>query len=383
LYNRLIFSILKNYYHIMSLTTNTSLDPKDTQLLSVFTSHFKGELNLARVRLMCLFITALCKVKSVNYSKISSGFASASLSSSCFRRVQRFMSEVELPMKCVATLIFKLLPRQDSLVLIMDRTNWKFGSRNINILMIGISYRNVAIPLMFKMLDKRGNSNSDERITLMNDFIGWFGRDCISCLLADREFIGEHWLGFLNHNNIPYHIRIRNNFRIFLPRKQKEVTAWHLFNDLKVNEFRHYEKIVVMHDQLCYLSGVKIVKDGKIEFLILVSFKKPEQALAYYKQRWQIETLFKAMKSSGFNIEDTHVTALERLEKLILLTMIALVWCYKIGDYIDSEIKPIKIKTHGRRAVSVFKYGLDYLSECLLSGFNKLNINLLQLLSCT
>jgi hypothetical protein len=383
LYNRLIFSILKNYYHIMSLTTNTSLDPKDTQLLSVFTSHFKGELNLARVRLMCLFITALCKVKSVNYSKISSGFASASLSSSCFRRVQRFMSEVELPMKCVATLIFKLLPRQDSLVLIMDRTNWKFGSRNINILMIGISYRNVAIPLMFKMLDKRGNSNSDERITLMNDFIGWFGRDCISCLLADREFIGEHWLGFLNHNNIPYHIRIRNNFRIFLPRKQKEVTAWHLFNDLKVNEFRHYEKIVVMHDQLCYLSGVKIVKDGKIEFLILVSFKKPEQSLAYYKQRWQIETLFKAMKSSGFNIEDTHVTALERLEKLILLTMIALVWCYKIGDYIDSEIKPIKIKTHGRRAVSVFKYGLDYLSECLLSGFNKLNINLLQLLSCT
>jgi hypothetical protein len=367
----------------MSLTTNTSLDPKDTQLLSVFTSHFKGELNLARVRLMCLFITALCKVKSVNYSKISSGFASVSLSSSCFRRVQRFMSEVELPMKCVATLIFKLLPRQDSLVLIMDRTNWKFGSRNINILMIGISYRNVAIPLMFKMLDKRGNSNSDERITLMNDFIGWFGRDCISCLLADREFIGEHWLGFLNHNNIPYHIRIRNNFRIFLPRKQKEVTAWHLFNDLKVNEFRHYEKIVVMHDQLCYLSGVKIVKDGKIEFLILVSFKKPEQSLAYYKQRWQIETLFKAMKSSGFNIEDTHVTALERLEKLILLTMIALVWCYKIGDYIDSEIKPIKIKTHGRRAVSVFKYGLDYLSECLLSGFNKLNINLLQLLSCT
>ena len=332
---------------------------------------------------MCLLITALCKVKSVNYSKISSGFASASLSSSCFRRVQRFMSEVELPMKCVATLIFKLLPGQDSLALIMDRTNWKFGSKNINILMLGISYRNVAIPLMFKMLDKRGNSNSDERITLMNDFIDWFGRDCISCLLADREFIGEHWLGFLNHNNIPYHIRIRNNFKVFLPRKQKEATVWHLFNDLKVNEFRHYEKIVVMHDQLCYLSGVKTVTNGKIEFLILVSFRKPEQALAYYKQRWQIETLFKAMKSSGFNIEDTHVTALKRLEKLILLTMIALVWCYKIGDYIDTEIKPIKIKTHGRRAVSVFKYGLDYLSECLLSGFNKLNINLIQFLSCT
>ncbi len=95
------------------------------------------------------------------------------------------------------------------------------------------------------------------------------------------------------------------------------------------------------------------------------------------KQRWQIETLFKAMKSSGFNIEDTYVTALDRFEKLILLTMIAFVWCYKIGDYIDSQIRPIKIKTHGRWAVSVFKYGLDYLSECLLSGFSKQNINLI------
>ena len=383
MFNRLIFSILKDYYHIMSLKTNTSLDPKDTQLLSVFTAHFQGELNLARVRLICLFITALCKVKSVSYSKLSSGFASKSLADSCFRRIQRFMSEAELPMRLVATLIFKLLPQHDSLVLVMDRTNWKFGKKNINILMLGISYKNVAIPLMFRMLDKRGNSNTGERIALVKDFIGWFGKDCINCLLADREFIGEDWLGFLNDNNIRYHIRIRNNFKIFLPRKQVEVTAWHLFNSLKINELRHYEQIVRMHGQLCYLSGIKTVIDGKVEFLMLVSFNRPWEALDDYKKRWQIEMLFKAMKSSGFNIEDTHVTALDRLEKLILLTMVAFVWCYKIGDYIDTQIKPIKIKKHGRRAVSVFKYGLDYISECLLSGFNKLNINLMSFLSCT
>ncbi|MCZ8167577.1 MAG: IS4 family transposase, partial [Flavobacterium sp.] len=88
-------------------------------------------------------------------------------------------------------------------------------------------------------------------------------------------------------------------------------------------------------------------------------------------------------KTSGFNIEDTHVTHQERLEKLIALVMIAFLWCYKIGDYIDNQIKPIKIKNHGRRAVSVFKLGLDYLSNCLLSKFNKLEINLIQFLSCT
>jgi len=109
-----------------------------------------------------------------------------------------------------------------------------------------------------------------------------------------------------------------------------------------------------------------------MEFLILVSFNKPEQAMEYYKQRWQIESLFKGLKSSSFNIEDTPITDLERLEKLFSLTMIAFVWCYKIGGYIDQNIRKIKIKKHGRRAMTVFKYGLDYLSKSLLTRFNSL-----------
>lgn len=367
----------------MPLKKNSSHSVKYTDLLALFKAHMAGDLNLARIRLICLFIIALCKVKSVNFVKVSAGFDSRSLASSSMRRIQRFMAEAELPMKIVSYLIFKMLPANGKLILVMDRTNWKFGERNINVLMLGISYRNVAIPLMFRMLDKRGNSNTAERIALMQNFVDWFGKDCIDCLLADREFVGDKWLGFLNENNIRYHIRIRNNFKVFLPRKQMEIRVSHLFNQLGINQCMHYQRIVRMGQELCYLSATKIVKDGKTEFLILVSFNKPDRALAYYKERWQIETLFKGMKSSGFNIEDTHVTDLDRLEKLFLLTMLAFVWCYRIGDYIDHKIRPITIKKHGRRAVSVFKYGLDYLSECLLSGFNKLNINFIRILSCT
>ena len=119
-------------------------------------------------------------------------------------------------------------------------------------------------------------------------------------------------------------------------------------------------------------QGMKSMnREGKLDFLILVSFNYPEQAKEYYKERWQIETLFRAMKSSGFNIEDTHVTDLKRLENLFLLTMIAFVWCYKIGDYLDQNIQKIKIKTHLRKAISVFKYGLDYISKELLTGFKR------------
>ncbi len=69
-------------------------------------------------------------------------------------------------------------------------------------------------------------------------------------------------------------------------------------------------------------------------------------------------------------MEDTHLKNLGRIEKLLSLVIIAFVWTYRIGIYLDS-IKPIKIKKHGRRAQSFFKYGLGSLSNVLLN--NNLN----------
>lgn len=159
--------------------------------MTVFTAHQRNNLNLASIHLICLFITALCKVKSVNFSKLSLGFDSPSAASSCFRRIQRFMAQADLPMRLISALIFNILQSDGPVVLVMDRTTCKFGQQNINILMLDISYKSVAVQIMFKMLDKLGNSNSQERITLVQNFIDGFGLDCIDCILTDLEFIGE------------------------------------------------------------------------------------------------------------------------------------------------------------------------------------------------
>jgi hypothetical protein len=62
--------------------------------------------------------------------------------------------------------------------------------------------------------------------------------------------------------------------------------------------------------------------------------------------------LLRALKTSGVNLENTHVAYHERLEKL---TLLAFTWCYFGGDYSDREIKSITFKKHGSRAVSVFR----------------------------
>lgn len=142
---------------------------------------------MERVKLICLFINGLCKINTINYDRIASAFDTDVNKNSSYRRIQRFMKGFDFPMKVVSGLIFSILPIRENLVLVLDRTNWKFGEHNINILMLGVSYKNVAFPLVFKMLDKRGNSDTLKRINLIKKYIDWFGKQSIDCLLADRE----------------------------------------------------------------------------------------------------------------------------------------------------------------------------------------------------
>ena len=127
----------------MLIEKKTSSSHENTQLLEVFKAHFAGVLNLARIRLICLCISSLCKVRSVNFSKLSSGFDNESSTSSNYRRIQRFMARVELPMKWISRLIFNLLPDNKSLTLVLDRTNWKLGKQDINILMLYIIFHQI------------------------------------------------------------------------------------------------------------------------------------------------------------------------------------------------------------------------------------------------
>ncbi|WP_419601087.1 transposase, partial [Thiolapillus sp.] len=112
----------------------------------------------------------------------------------------------------VAWFIMRLFGFTDSdYYLSLDRTNWKWGKININLLVLAVVYRGAAIPVYWLPLNKRGNSNSRERIALLKRFIDQFGRDPIKGILADREFIGDQWLGWLLEQKIPFTIRISNN----------------------------------------------------------------------------------------------------------------------------------------------------------------------------
>ena len=106
-------------------------------------------------------------------------------------------------------------------------------------------------------------------------------------------------------------------------------------------------------------------------------------AQKYYKERWQIETAFRALKSGGFNIEDTHLTDLKRIEKLFSTVTVAFTWAYAVGIFVSENVDRIRILKHGRAAGSLFKCELNAIASVLLNPLNKLDFDVFKFLSCT
>jgi hypothetical protein len=103
------------------------------------------------------------------------------------------------------------------------------------------------------------------------------------------------------------------------------------------------------------------------ELLVVATQRAPKSAIADYAKRWGIETLFGMFKTRGFCLESTHLTDAERLSKLLALLSLALCWAILIGEWLH-QLKPISIKKHGRKAKSIFRYGLDHLRNIVLRG---------------
>jgi hypothetical protein len=144
---------------------NTKAGNKNSELICFFKA--KTGFHMARVKFIISVICSMCKLQTVSYVKLAQAMEGNAEYDSKIRRIQRFFGKFTFEHGVLARLIFSLLPGEAPYHLSLDRTNWKYGKADINILMLSVCYQGVAIPLLWKMLPKRGNSNEAERKELM------------------------------------------------------------------------------------------------------------------------------------------------------------------------------------------------------------------------
>ena len=189
----------------------------------------------------------------------------------------------------------------------------------------------------------------------------------INLLIGDREFVGSRWMAYLSENNIRFILRLREN----------QLVTRHGYETWSISRIaqaiRHGQSVTLKGK--CYLGdgpSVRVVimrlKSG--ELLALACTSRPTKALASYRQRWTIEILFANLKTRGFDMEATHIKSPEKLSTLMAIVAIATALATKCG-VAASKVKPIRIKSHGRKAVSLFALGLTTIQKLFAVHDNK------------
>ena len=116
-------------------------------LISLLSNHLG--LNLARLKCLSALIFSLVEVQSSNLAKLAGFMTCATARESRYRRAQRFMKQVRFAPEKLAPLLLYIMevPTVEKLALILDRTNWKFGKADCNILYLAVVWQGIAIPL--------------------------------------------------------------------------------------------------------------------------------------------------------------------------------------------------------------------------------------------
>ena len=126
--------------------------------------------NKARIKCVARFLLALYAVQTVNLSILANAFSGSAQVESNYKRLQRFLRQFEMPYAELAEFVVSLLGLPGPYTLALDRTNWKIGAVDLNILMLSIVYRGAGIPVVWIVLPKAGSSDTTERVAVMEIF---------------------------------------------------------------------------------------------------------------------------------------------------------------------------------------------------------------------
>lgn len=323
------------------------------------------DLSKSRMDTLVMLITGMIGSRTVNLSHVASERGSVAKPASTYRRLQRFFQHVKAGEDWAVRLIVSLLGITGQRTLCLDRTNWKLGKTDINVLVLAVVTRRHRVPLMWTFLEGPGSSSTAQRIDLMQRYLAIFGAASIKRLLGDREFIGAEWMNFLNENNVPFVIRVKQGMSVILEDGRRFALSSLLRRTKKTQRIHAAFELPDKQGQLRLTFAAKKLDGG--EWLIVVANKDGHHALKAYRQRWSIECLFGDSKTRGLNMEDTGLTIARKLSMLLAIVAIAMAWSSKTAAIELGTNKPPK-KSHGYLTKSWFRTGFDLLRNFLRAG---------------
>ncbi|MGI4869905.1 MAG: IS4 family transposase [Janthinobacterium lividum] len=313
--------------------------------------------HLARQKFVSQFVTALVKSRNVQFCEVAQHLNDTVKLASNETRIQDFFREVPLNYLLLAHLLLRLLPATGKLRLCIDRTEWDFGKCQVNILLVTVGQDDFTLPLYWELLDNRsGNSNTADRIALLQVCVQVLGHHRIGLVIGEREFVGHAWLKWLKDNDLNFIMRLpKHHLLTYADGRQQAVAGLGL------------DQGQVRHVASCQVDGgwgqVWVKALAEQEFLFLFATAGLNRLEQLYRRRWTIEQCFQNLKGRGFNPKASHLRCHLKLRKLVALVSLAYALCRSVGQLVHEKVKPVARKNNGYRATSLSRHGLNIVCQ--------------------
>lgn len=231
------------------------------------------------------------------------------------------------------------------------------GGQTYHFLTLSVLYKGVAIPIWWVELGRLGISNQHQRKVL---FISAFKvlKLVDKTLIGDREYVGDTWFKYLKDNSLSFIIRLRDkNYQAHINATGKSVEK--LEKKAKKRLGQAFSKPFELNGEF-YFFVLQAYKDrnGKVEILRLITtLSNANKAVELSKLRYRIESLFKHLKSNGFDLEALHLQSSRKIR--LMMALIVLTYTLSIIYGLKGYKRKYPRLKHGSPAMSVFRVGIE------------------------
>lgn len=307
-------------------------------------------------------------------------------SDSVIKRIRRFFSNklfnpYDFYKKLIIFVInkFKCKHNDKTIYITFDHM---FSKSNYTIIMFTMRVGTFGIPIWFKCFKKISDNDAfkldtmKEGIKAVSDLFENTGFNLV--FLADRWFGSSKILKFIKDLGHVYCVRLKGNISVY--KNEKKFKA----KKLKHRKYQSvtHEDVYITDDRFKTNLVYSPTCDTKDPWIIATNGDTSKALKSYGYRFGSIETMFKAQKSNGFNLEKVSNANLDSFTTMYTCVCICILYLTILGaDFSKNSkcYKNVKIETHKtynidgkkvkKRIMSLFNVGLTLFKRAFNSWF--------------
>lgn len=266
------------------------------------------------------------------------------------------------------------LAKSGELVLVIDGSE---TGQDCCTLMLSVLWRGYSIPVVWMTRPgPKGHFSDQVHTNLIGRFSEIFNpqQHCRIVLLGDGEFDGTQLRSYCQERAWEYVLRTSVDRQVDFGGESGRIDQ--LFGLL-------HDREIVFIEHACNMSHAIVWKGRCFEdpIPLLTNMGLGEMACDYYKKRFKIETMFKQLKSAGFQLQKSMLSEPNRLQNLIIVVAMAFIFTFCIGLIVKEQPAALVAiflrfdRMHKMCPITVAQKAMDDHSELAYYIFSMLSKN--------